>query len=588
MVGSDSCEAGVSSIGAGTRALGHAAATCVALLLVASPCPAAPDGVTTRASLDSAGRQATGLSSEASISADGEVVAFSSVAPDLVPGDTNGVRDVFVHFRSTGETRRVSVSSTGAQGTAESSGPSLSADGRFVAFASSAPNLVPGDTNAFSDVFLHDLRTGETARISISTTGEEGNYPSRAPAVSGNGRYVAFESRASNFAVTDATIDVFVRDRATGETRLVSRSSSHEPGNDDSYTASISSNGRFVAFVSSADNLVPGDSNDRQDVFMHDRETGQTQRMSVSSTGAEGSGDSLMGAISADGLTVAFASASPELVPGDTNGVIDVFLHDRASGTTVRASVSSTGAQGAGPSTLPSLSSDGRYVAFASTSANLVPGDTNGQADVFLHDRLTGGTSRVSLSAAGGQAAGICSRPKLSGEARFVAFESGAANLVPDDTNGSYEVFLRDRECDGNVSVYCDAQTNSAGCTPTISAAGVPSASAGVGFTIAARGVLANQSGVFFYGTSGAANVPFQGGTVCMQAPQVRLPVQVSSGSPPCNGLFTFDFNAWTATGADPRLVPGRTVWGQWWSRDPGSPLGGTNLTDALRFTLCP
>jgi Tol biopolymer transport system component len=363
---------------------------------------------TTRVSVSSAGAEGNNNSGSTSISADGRYVAFDSGASNLVPGDTNGRSDVFVHDRQTAATTRVSVSSAAAQGNDHSYAPSISADGRYVAFYSHATNLVPGDTNATHDVFVHDRQTAATTRVSVSSAGAQANGGSDKPSISADGRYVAFESQASNLVAgdTNATEDVFVHDRQTGTTTRVSVSSAGAQGDGHSNAPSISADGRYVAFHSGATNLVPTDTNNWYDVFVHDRQSGTTTRVSVSSAGGQGNGTSRWASISADGRYVAFNSSASNLVPGDTNDAYDVFVHDRQMGSTTRVSVSSAGAEGNGESEVPSISADGRYVGFESTAANLVPGDTNGYYDVFVHDRacLSITTSPASQTVCAGQA----------------------------------------------------------------------------------------------------------------------------------------------------------------------------------------
>ncbi|MGH9459946.1 MAG: Ig-like domain-containing protein, partial [Vicinamibacteria bacterium] len=365
------------------------------------------------------GEQANGSSHNASMSADGRYVAFESQARNLVAGDTNGRSDIFVHDRESGETTRVSVSGDGMQADRDSTDPSMSGDGRFVTFASEARNLVTGDTNREQDVFTHDRQTGKTMRVSVSSRGTEGD--------------------------------------------------------DDSHHPSISGDGRYVAFASEARNLVAGDMNRRLDIFIHDRETGETTRVSVSSAGAEGNGDSEAPAISADGGFIAFASRSGNLVPDDTNGNVDVFVHDRQTGETTRVSLGSNGGQANGDSSAPSISSSGRFVTFESVASRLVDGDDDETKDVFVRDRGLGLTVRMS----GGQErpspaeersrdddsddaddesdddsdhdsddddseereeAGS-DRPFINGSGSFVAFRSSASNLVGDDTNGRNDIF---------------------------------------------------------------------------------------------------------------------------------------------------
>jgi len=295
-----------------------------------------------------------------------------------------------VHDRQTGTTERVSVATEGTQGDQASYGPSISADGRFVAFESYAANLVNGDTNGKFDEFVHDRQTGTTERVSVASDGTEGNNGSlRRPSISANGRFVAFESTASNLVIGDinGADDIFVHDRQTGTTEWVSIASNGTQGNENSFYPSISADGRFVAFQSNATNLVSGDTNVRQDVFVHDRQTGTTERVSITSNGIQGNNDSLVPSISADGRFVAFWSYASNLVSGDTNVYDDVFVRDRQTGTTQRVSVASGGTQGNNDSLNSSISADGQFVVFDSYASNLVSGDTNGTIDVFVHDQ---------------------------------------------------------------------------------------------------------------------------------------------------------------------------------------------------------
>ncbi len=300
--------------------------------------PQAQAQATARVSVGfSGGTQGNGGSFDAAISADGRFVAFGSSATNLVVNDSNARQDIFVHDRTTGQTSRVSVGfSGGTQGNGSSFRPAISADGRFVAFESDATNLVPGDSNARRDVFVHDRTTGETSRVSVGFSGGvQGNNHSSRPAISADGRFVAFESSATNLVPNDsnARLDIFVHDRTTGQTSRVSVGfSGGVQGNGNSFNPAISADGRFVAFGSSATNLVPNDSNASSDIFVHDRETGQTRRVSVSSGGVQGNGgSSLRPALSADGQFVAFDSSATNLVPGDSNARLDIFVRDRGA-----------------------------------------------------------------------------------------------------------------------------------------------------------------------------------------------------------------------------------------------------------------
>lgn len=412
---------------------------------------AAEAATTQRVSVSSAGAEGDSHSYTSSISNNGRFIAFTSDASNLVAGDTNGALDIFAHDRRTGTTKRVSVSSAGAEGNAHSIDLSISASGRFVAFASDASNLVAGDTNHWEDVFVYDRNRGTTERLSVSSAGAQGNSWSSSPSISGTGRFVAFTSSASNLVAGDgnSATDIFVHDRWTGATKRASVSSAGAQGNRLSLSPSISDNGRFVTFPSNASNLVAGDTNNDVDTFVHDIRRGRTERVSVSSAGAQANDASPSHeppSISANGRFVAFPSFASNLVAGDTNDFADVFLHDRTRDTTTRVSVSSAGAQANFGGELPALAPGGRYVAFESFASNLVAGDSSEtpDADTFVHDTRTGVTRRASVTSAGAEGEGdSLGPPSISAAGRFVSFYSLAPNLISGDTNDAADVFVR-------------------------------------------------------------------------------------------------------------------------------------------------
>src|SRR3954447_2822118 len=337
-------------------------------------------------------------------------------------------------------------------------GAAISGDGRFVAFESSANNLVRRDANGNEvDVFVRDRKLGLIELISLGTGGPQGDTFSGYPAISRDGRFVAFYSEADNLVPNDTNRirDIFVRDRKLGTTEIASLApgGALAKGFFGSSEPAISGDGRYVAFWSDATNLVPHDTNGLTDVFVHDRVTGKNDCVSVGPGGVQANDDSYSGgppAPSTDGRVAAFASAASNLVEGDTNGVYDVFVRDRKRGRTERVSVGQRGVQGDGSSFYPAISADGRYVAFVSLAANLVPGDTNGSLDIFVRDRQLGTTERVSVGPDGAQACGQSghSGVSISAHGRYVAFESRAANLAPGDSNGRADVFVRDRQLD--------------------------------------------------------------------------------------------------------------------------------------------
>jgi Tol biopolymer transport system component len=360
-------------------------------------------------------------------------VAFLSVAANLVPGDTNEGVDAFRFDRYRHVMTRVSVATGGAQvdngGTVGTTAVAMSAAGTRIAFASYATNAVADDTNHASDVFVHDMRTGVTTRVSVATGGGQ--------------------------AAAGAERD----------------------------WVALSADGRYVVFVSDSPDLVPGDTNGIDDVFVHDMRTGVTTRVSVATDGSQAarfaSGDQLAAsfapAISADGRYVAFDSSATNLVPNDGNDATDVFVHDMRTGVTSRAVATQRGVIGSGYA--PAISAHGRYIAFESRSTNLVPGDRNRRPDMFERDRLTGATWRVSVASDGtGANARSLGAPAISADGRFVAFDSDASNLVPHDTNGTGDVFVHDARTGRTtrISVLTSGaqQPNGGAGTPAISADG--------------------------------------------------------------------------------------------------------------------
>ncbi|GAB4333110.1 MAG: PD40 domain-containing protein [Desulfobulbaceae bacterium] len=334
----------------------------------------------------------------------------------------------------------------------------ISGNGRYVAFTSSCNTIVAGDTNNRTDIFVRDRKTGITSRVSVNSDGSQANKDSGWPAISSNGRYVAFTSDASNLVAGDTNnrADIFRHDRQTGVTIRVSVDSAGNQSNQTSYSRTdISADGRYVVFSSRASNLVAGDTNDTSDVFLHDCQTGETVRVSVDSSGNEGNGKSEGASISSDGRYIAFASTATNLVADDTNNTSDIFVHDRVTGETTRVNLSSTGEESNAYDLGARISGNGRFVVFPSHASNLVDNDTNGILDIFRHDRETGMTERISVNKWGEQGQGPDLPHNLpvfiSSKGRYIAFESFAANLVPDDPNGSgRDMFIKDM-VNGNV-----------------------------------------------------------------------------------------------------------------------------------------
>lgn len=373
------------------------------------------------------------------VNGNGRFVAFASASTTLAAGDTNGANDVFVVDRFTVAIDRVSVASDGSQGNAGSDSPALSGDGRYVAFASMASNLVPGDANSRSDVFVRDRRTGETTRVSVGSGGTEANDHSYDPSISGDGRYVAFTSFAWNLVSgdTNGNPDVFVHDRQTNTTIRASLNAAGEQATGLSFQPAISFDGRYVTFVA---NGFPGAAPVNM-VYRKKLSDGSFSAMSVRYNGTAPDGHSSEPSISRDGDVVAFTSAATNLLEGQVLAPGHVYTR-RSSTTRLVSAAGEVPANGA--SAAPVISATGTHVAFRSVATNLVGGDTNGVEDVFVHNRETGINIVVSVADAGTLGNGASAAPAISTDGTLVAFSSAATNLDNSgDFNGVADIFAR-------------------------------------------------------------------------------------------------------------------------------------------------
>ncbi|MBM4014688.1 MAG: calcium-binding protein [Planctomycetes bacterium] len=398
-----------------------------------------------RISVDSAGGEADRASKWSGVSDDGNLVVFDSDATNLVASDTNGVTDIFLRDRLAGTTVRLSVGAGGVEADGESLFPALTPDGRHVAFSSEATNLVAGDTNGVADIFLLDRVAGTLERISVGAAGVEADDDSDRPSISADGRFVSFFSYATNLVPGDGNrvADIFVVDRLAGTIERVSVDSAGNEADDGSYVNSIAADGVRIAFVSDATNLVAGDTNDARDAFVHDRSTGVTVRVSVDSAGNEGAGGKTDSSrLSPDGSICAFSSSANLLVPNDSNNRFDIFVHDLATGTTELVSADPSGAPGDRASLHPRLSADGRFILFQSSSALFDPADTNGAHDLFLRDRHLGVTRRISVDPNGVEGDDDSHVGWISSDGAWITAHSAATNLVPGDTNGVEDILL--------------------------------------------------------------------------------------------------------------------------------------------------
>ncbi len=528
-------------------------------------------------------------------SADGRFVTFFSKASNLVPADTNNAYDIFVKDTLTDVTTRVSVATGGGEADAESRDPRISPDGRFVVFGSFSRTFVVPHFASSQDIFVHDRALQTTVIVSVPSAGGQANQNCSHADISDDGRWVVFASGSTNLVSGDSNqvSDIFLRDVLLGVTTRISLAVNAGQADLESRFPDLSGDGGVCVFESMATNLVASDTNPASDIFLRDLGTGVTELVSLSSAGTQGSAGSFAPCLSRDGRFVAFHSSAPDLVLGDNNAAADIFVRDRQRGTLVRASVDSHGAEALGISEDASISADGRWIAFASTAENLVSSDNNFVSDVFRRDLLHGSTERMSEPAPSGQGNAASLLATLSTNGAHVAFASHASNLVPGDSNAKMDAFLRTPPA--GAASYCTAKLNSLGCLPAIVSSGNSSVSATSGFVVSAANVLSHKPGLLLYGVDGPSALAFQGGLLCIAAPLRRTPAVNSGGTPAtldCSGLLSIDMNAFTAgaLGGSPGpelSVPGSFVNCQWWSRDNGfaAPLN-TSLSDGLGYIV--
>ena len=569
---------------------GGRSALCIVFALAGLTAPAwGQFGAMSRVSVSTTGVQGNHDSWYGLCSADGRFVTFFSFASTLVLGDTNLQPDAFVFDRASQTTERISVGAGGVQGNETSAPAGISWDGRFVLYGTGATNLVVPDLNGFSgDLILRDRLTGSQQFVSVDSAGVQGNDTSNESAMTPDTRFVVFASWATNLVPNDTNgvIDIFVRDLAHATTTRESLSSTGVEADGHCGFPSISGDGRYVAFGSIAGNLVAGDTNQAPDLFVRDRHTNTTRRVSVTSQGAQAVFGCGHGEIASGGRYATFESGSPDLVPGDTNQANDIFRHDLLSGTTIAISVSPQGHVGNTGSFAPSISADGRFIAFHTQATNLFS-PSSGSLDVYVRDVQAGLTRRVSLNAQGQQGNNQDRDPRISSDGRFVCFQSFSNNLIPGDTNFVADTYVQEAPFT-NPSSYCPPGESSAGCVPSLSSVGLPSATSSQAFYVRVDGLPRPSVALVFYGMTSPAQIPFNHSWLCVAPPYVRLQPLRTKGVPPnpCGGLILVDFNAWIQSGLDPALSVGAQAWLQVWIADPLSPRG--LLSPALALVVEP
>lgn len=436
----------------------------LALLPLAGPPALAGGDGTKRLSVGTAAQQGDGHSLRGGLSASARYVSFTTTATNLVPNDANGsLRDILLLDRSSGALQRISVSSAGIQANDASENSFISRNGNFIAFTSGASNLVGGDTNGRADVFLRDVAAGTTIRVSVGQEGGEGNGDSIGGGLSGNSRFIVFRSRATNLVPgdTNSSEDVFVHDRVQETTVRASVGENGVQADQPSFTAFtsarldgvprstslpgvISSDGRFLAFHSRATNLVSMNTNAVSQIYLRDLQQETTTLISVADDGTPGNKASAQALVSDDGRYVVFQSDATNLVASDTNNTCDVFLRDRVNGTTTRISRAADGGEANGCSFTGAMSSNGRHIVYGSLATNIVEADMNSTNDLFVFDQETGRTRRL-VSVNGEEPNKASNFPAMTPGGSLILFSSDASNLVPGDSNERADIFLTDQ-----------------------------------------------------------------------------------------------------------------------------------------------
>ena len=404
-------------------------------------------GPLTLVSVTSAGVKGSADSFSPSVSASGTMVAFESLSPNLSPDDPEFNGDIFIRNLLTSAITLASTSSTGIKGNDDSFTPSLNGDGLAVAFGSVATNLDPGDADATPDIYVKDLTTGDLTLASTSDGGAtKGDGSSVDPSLSRDGTRVAFQSAATTLdpGDADATPDIYLKDVATGDLTLASASTSGVKGDGTSARPSIAQSGTRVAFDSTADNLVGADKDTDQDVYVKLLGTGKLLLVSRSATGAKANRTAHEPSLSGNGRKVAFSSSATNLDPADTDTVDDVFVKNLPTGDIQLASTSDTGVKANDACAFPALSGNGKRVAFISRATNLDPADTTSDWDVYEKNLVTGDIQLVTSTAAGAHGNQTNQAfTAISGAGKFVAFESNATNLDGEDTDAVQDIYVK-------------------------------------------------------------------------------------------------------------------------------------------------
>jgi Tol biopolymer transport system component len=543
---------------------------------------------TVRASVTPNGFELNAASGESAVSADGRYVAFTSDATNmgLVTGQSG--REIYLRDMITGTVELVSVSAIGAYNYGGCDSPVMTPDARYVAFESLSPTLVAGDTNGAWDVFVRDRLLGTTTRVSVGPGGAQvTGGQSWSPTISDDGRYVAFFSSAQGLVPgfgSAGVYQVYVHDRQTGQTLAGSVNQTGGTPNADCRQPCLSADGRFLSFETSASDILPGDTNGLIDVYVRDLLTNGVVRATLAPGGIEPNNNCVRSRISGDGRWVAFQTQSTNLVAAHPSATNDCYVRDLLAGGLSLASVSSAGVSVGVPTVVaPQISYDGRYVAFATYGINPLA-----WLDVFVHDRLSGVTTLATAahdgadgngpSPAGVPTGGNGSVFAMSPNGRFVTFDSTASNLVLSDTNGVKDTFLRDLGCAVSYNAFGLGLAGSGGHVPVLS--GLEGACNG-GSTLFAAHVAGGAPGYLGFSTTlPAVPVQLAGGLVYLPIGSTALLAIQASGPAGVAGA-----GFWSLPPTDFSPIQGATFYLQAAFLDPGA-VAGLSFTNALTVEI--
>ncbi len=555
---------------------------------VASAAPGDVLAPTALVSHTSSGQGGNSWSQWAAISHTGRFVAFTSDANDLVVPYVNPSYDVFLHDRQTGAVELISASTNGLPTDGPSIMPSLSGDGRYVCFNSGTTNLVQPPAIGFFSIYVRDRLTGTTELVSVNDQGIQANNTSEFSSISADGRYVAFGSYADNLEPGHPTAgirDLYRHDRQTSKTILVSRGFGGTWANSSTSENAISGDGRFVAFSSQADNLIQGGTTPgRQHIYVYDSQSGAISLASADANGFEADGVSFKPALSADGRFLAFETSSTNILQPTSAGATIVVLRDLTSGAILDVNKDSLGQPISWPTSQPTLSADARFVSFG--SGPVLPAHS-GQR--YVRDRLLGKTIAVCSMENGTNPIVGAYEAMLSGDGTSVALLSGHA-LVSSVADGA-QVYVRGI---GAPIAYCQAKTNSQGCMPAIGFSGQARVSNNFALTVTGSNALNSMVGLLIHGLTGPQQTPFASGFLCVAPPFARsIPTNSGGNAPPltdCSGVFSFNLGTvLAASPIGPMVGAGSVLTLQWWGRDTGFlPPNAVQLTDALQVVVGP